>query len=217
MRTQRLPRPPPLTRRTDRRRERQKKFKTRTTNRLSNRVTQYARQPIQWCHVSIKYWRERRQLGLCRVVLKLTHEPGKHTGTWEKHQWTGVNARGCRGIPLQTRMTNGVFLSHWQTWTSRARRCRDQTAGKPLRKWRHADGQHPAISAALTPVRRLGGPSHAYTTPTCWGRQRRPSSARGIPPIHPSTRRQLHAIWRLPGLVAPKSRIPLGWRNSRRQ
>ena len=37
--------------------ERQKKFKLRTTNGRSNRVTQSSRQPWQWRHTDGKYWR----------------------------------------------------------------------------------------------------------------------------------------------------------------
>ena len=63
----------PQTRCTGGRWERQNKSKPHTTNGRSNCITQSAHWPRQWCHVGGKYWREWRQLGLCRVVQKITH------------------------------------------------------------------------------------------------------------------------------------------------
>ena len=126
------------------------------------------------------------------------------------------NSRGCRGRARQTFTTNSAFLPHQQALNSRAQRCRDQPAGKPTRQWRHAAGQHPSIYAVLTPGRRIIGLSRASVTPIHRGRKRRPSSARGGPLRRLPPWCRLHSIWRLPGLGAPKSRIPLGWKNSGR-
>ena len=91
------------------RQERQNKLKPRKTNGRWNRVTQSVCWPRQWCHVSGKYWRERRWLVLCRVVRELTYDPGQHAGPWGIHQWTGGHARGCRGRYCRTSTTNGTF------------------------------------------------------------------------------------------------------------
>ena len=67
--------------------------------------------------------------------------------------------------------------------------------------------------ATLPPIRHIVRLSQASAMPTRWGRIRRSSSARGIPPGRPPFGRQLHDIWGLTGLCAPKSRRPLGWIN----
>ena len=207
----------PQPRHTSIRRKRQNKFKLRTTNRRLNCVTQSARQPRQWRHVGGKCWREWRRLRLCWVGQKLTHYPRQHDGPRKANKQTGGDARGRRDRARRNHATNGAFLLHQRARNFRSRQCQDRPAKKTSIQWLHAAGQHPYFPAALTPGRHLGCLSLSSATPTRWGRQRRSTSVIGRPPKRPPPRRQLHALWCLPVLGAPKSRIPLGWRNHGRQ
>ena len=61
-------------------REWKNKFKSRTANGRSNRITQSDRQLRQWRHSGRKYWMEWQQIRLCWVGRKITHKPGQHAG-----------------------------------------------------------------------------------------------------------------------------------------
>ena len=78
-----------------------------------------------------------------------------------------------------------LFFPHRRSQNSGARRCRDQPAGKPPRRWRHAAVQHSAFPSAFTPGIHPGSIIRASATPTRQGRRRRPSNARGRPPGRP--------------------------------
>ena len=148
---------------------------------------------------------------------KLTHNPDQHARPRGTHKQTGDNARGLGGISQRNCTTNADFLPHRRSQNSGARQCRDRPAVKPPRQWRHAAGQRPDLPAAITPGRHIGRLRRASATPTRQGQRRRSSITRGGPPGHPRPRRRLHALWLLPGLGAPKSRRPLGWKNCGRQ
>ena len=185
------------------------------TNRRSKRVTQTTRQPWQWCHISGQLWRERRWLWTCWVYQKLAHNIGHNAGPCRTHHWDGNNVRGLgRGYQRQC-PTNGAICPHQRYQNFGSRWCQDSPDQKPPKKWHRFASRLPAILVAITPGRHLGRPIRASATPPCWGLIHRPPSACRRPPGCLPTRIWLHNLWGLPGLGAPKSWKPSGWRNHR--
>ena len=91
------------------------------------------------------------------------------------------------------------------------------TRRKTTKKWHQDAGQHPAFPAARTPGSQIGCLGRASATPTRRGRRCRFAGAIGRPLGCLPPMRWIYALWSLPGLGAPKSRIPLGWSNCGRQ
>ena len=195
--------------------ERQKKFKSRTTNRWSNSVSETTRRSWQWYHAGGQFRREQWRLWICQVDQKPTLDIGQHAVPCGIYQQTGNYTRGISGRDQCHRPTNCTLLPHLRAWNQGACRRRYQPDQKPPRQCRHTAVWNPDILSVLTPRKNFGQLGLASAIPLHWGRRRRSPSAHMRLPACPPPRSQQHDIWGLPGLGVSKSRRSFGWRNHR--
>ena len=187
-----------------------KKIKLRTTNRWSKNHTHTTCQPWKWLHIGGQFWTELQQLILCQVTQKLAHKLGHHAINWGPHPRTLTDTEGHRRWALCNSPSNGAPQP---VLRDQPYQQQDHPVRKPPREQRFSTAQHPTILAALTPDRHLGSYGWASATSPRWGQQIILPRDHGRPPQSTPQGRQQRALQGLPGLGAPKSWKPSGWRN----
>ena len=194
--------------------ERENKLKSLTTKGWSNRVPQSARRPWQWRHVSSQFCREWRKLRICQVSRKLTHKLGQNAKPQGTYQKNGNDERGLGG--RDRRHLRPTMLSPHTDKLKIPELPNAKT--KPMENLQENGATPPVGTQISSPHSLLEDTSIASVEPPpCPRVMARDAAlqARGIFLGCPPPRSQLHALWGIPVLGAPKYRRTLWWRNIR--